>query len=262
MSGLAKLNKPSVYINNDKKEDTEKKKGGISKLKAGVAESRSKYDVGESELTSLIDDMILKEREREKQGRGVRKGKFNPSSVGETCDRLQYLIYHGMLPPENHRDARSIRVLSNGNSLEDRFFKYFTKLNIYREKEKRVEVEIPPMSGRIDYIIQIPNREHITLVELKTINDRGFASLNAPKPEHSTQLQCYLNMLGVPHGIVMYENKNSQAFKEFHIHKDEDLWNGIVERCDRIMQMTELPNIPKIGHSRFCGCRAYGKDSC
>ena len=255
--GLAKLNKPSIYIES---EGEEVKSSGLSKLKNSIANDRAKADIGENELTKIIDEMIVHEEENEIAKRGARGGRFNPSSLGETCDRLLYLSYNGLLLPENNRDAANLRRLGNGHSLEARFFGYLLKLNIYRQQEKRVEIYKPPMSGRIDFIIQLPDREHLTLLELKTINDKGFLGLKAPKPEHTVQLQCYLNMTETPHGIVLYENKNTQVFKEFHVDRDIKKWKEIVDRCERIQRMKEVPNVPKTGHSRYCGCRAWKKE--
>ena len=259
MSGLSKLNKPSKYIENPNDNiDENKPKSGLGKIKE-VSNNQSKYGVGQTELIKIIDAMIVREEEISISNRSPRSGRFNPSSLGETCDRLLYLSYNGMLLPENNRDAANLRRLSNGHSLEARFFGYFLKLNIYRQQEKRIEIFEPPMSGRVDFIVQLPDREYQSIIELKTINDKGFSNLKAPKPEHGIQLQCYLNMMNMPHGIVLYENKNTQDFKEFHVLQDNDIWQKIVERCERIQNMQDIPDVPKTGHSRFCGCRAYGK---
>ena len=254
MGGITSLKNPSKFIINAEEEQQERH--GISKLNNNV-KNRPKSGIGKYELSRIIDEMIVEHAAKEALERGVRSGRFYPSSLGSECDRFLYLSYNGMLPPENIRDGANLRRLDNGHYLEDRFFKYFLKLNVYKEREKRIFCEEPPISGRIDFIIQLPEYNHRTLIELKTINDKGFSNLSGPKPEHNVQLQIYLNVLNMPHGIIMYENKNTQDFKEFHLFKDDELWKEIKKRCKRVQLMQEIPNAPTTGHSRYCGCRAY-----
>jgi len=81
--------------------------------------------------------------------------------------------------------------------------------------EQPVKHSNPPISGRLDYLI----RHEIygqSIVELKSINDRGFKYLTTdPKNDHFLQLQIYLNLMGIDHGVVLYENKNDQQMKAF-----------------------------------------------
>ena len=259
MSGISSLNKPSDFFIpavENQKDEKNKPLSGIHKLNNNV-KNRPKSGVGQYELSKMLDEMIVQEAAKESIERGVRTGQFYPSSLGSECDRFLYLSYNGLLPLENIRDAANLRRLSNGHSLEDRFFKYFLKLNIYREREKRIASIEPPIRGRIDFIVQLPQYPHKTLIELKTINDRGFTSLSGPKPEHKVQLQLYLNILDMPHGIIIYENKDNQQFKEFHMWKDIELWENIKNRCSKIQNMISVPESPKTNHSRYCGCRAY-----
>ena len=78
-------------------------------------------------------------------------------------------------------------------------------------------------------------------------------SLTEPKPEHTIQLQIYLNLSKYEYGIVLYENKNNQQIKAFGMKKDPEKWNTIANKCLLIMNLTKQPTECS-GH-RYCPCR-------
>ena len=260
--GFARLRSPSQFANEIVSgDDSINNSNGMHKLNKMLSDYH-KIDNDDCELILMIDDVVIDEANKEMIERGIRPGKFHPSNMGNNCDRLLYLNYHGMIPIDLYKpsDAQGIRRMDNGHYLENRYWKYFLKLNILIARETRVEIKHPPMSGRIDFTIQLPDRNNLTLLELKSINSRGFGQLTEnARADHIAQLQCYLNMSDNEHGIILYENKDNQKIKEFHIYKDEDFWNeDVVERCNNIMNMNKIPNIPR-NHSVYCGCIGYDK---
>ena len=177
---------------------------------------------------------------------------FYPSLLGNTCDRYLYIAYNGMAP-EQDITAQTQRIFDNGGYLEDRMDKYFTDLEIVIDRERVVKLDTPPISGRVDFIIE-HGQHGETALELKSINARGFGALNkGPKAEHEIQLQIYLNLLPMEYGIVLYENKNDQKLKSFLIQKDISVWQGLLDRCYRIMQMTSAPK--ECTGNRWCRCK-------
>ena len=144
---------------------------------------------------------------------------FYPSQLGNTCNRFLYLAYNGLLIPAP-LPAQTQRIFDTGNSLEERMERYFTDMGILEDREKVVTCELPPISGRADFLIR--HKENGTIIiELKSINSNNFSHLKtAPKPEHSLQLQIYLNCLDIEHGVVLYENKNDQQLKAFRLEKN------------------------------------------
>jgi hypothetical protein len=52
---------------------------------------------------------------------------------------------------------------------------------------------------------------------------------------------------------VLYENKNTQNWKCFKLQKDEQLWAEVLDRCNRIIAMSEPPE--KCGGNKWCSCR-------
>ena len=168
------------------------------------------------------------------------KGKFYPSLFGNPCDRYLYMAYNGLLDWDEI-DGRIKRIFDHGGTFEDRMKKYLKKADIYIDDEVSVKNEDPPISGRIDFIIKHDKHEE-ALLELKTIKDEDFKDLKeAPKHEHTIQLQIYLNLTDREYGVVMYENKNDQKLKAFKVDVDKQVWTDILDRCKSIMNMSEAP---------------------
>lgn len=184
---------------------------------------------------------------------------FYPSSLGNKCDRALWFDYWGKLPngdsiPSGGVSADLAKIFSTGNSFEDRFIKYLKKAELYVADEVSFRSVAPiPISGRIDFVIRFKDEDWV--VELKTINDRGFDRLNKPKPEHIVQVQSYLNCSEFEQGFIVYENKDNQKWKEFKIEQDREMWAEIVARCQVIMNTPELPDYWKCTGPPWCICK-------
>lgn len=179
--------------------------------------------------------------------------KFYPSALGNPCDRYLYLAYNGFIK-ERPLDAKLQRIFDNGSYLEDRMDKYFTDLGILMEREKSVKLAYPVISGRVDFILKHEVYSTIAL-ELKSINSRGFNILKkGPKPDHEIQLQLYLNLLPLDHGVILYENKNDQQLKAFELERDPIKYREVTDRCLRIMKMITVPEI--CGGNKWCQCKS------
>ena len=180
------------------------------------------------------------------------KGVFYPSTLCSPCERLVYLAYNGLIPPKpippNVR-----RIFDCGDFLGNRFHKYFQDLGILISAEQPVKHSNPSISGRLDYLI----RHEIygqSIVELKSINDKGFKYLTTdPKSDHFLQLQIYLNLTGIEHGSVLYENKNDQQMKAFEVFKNSLVWDALLDKCFRVMSMVDTPKV--CTGEKYCRCR-------
>lgn len=194
-------------------------------------------------LTSLIQEGL------ERKNSPPRAGVFYPSTLGNNCDRYMYMAYNGMLLG-NDIPPRIQRIFDVGGAFEERFEKYLNNVKLLVDRELSIKTENPPISGRIDFIV-FPDDP--VPVELKTIKQEEYKKLRGPKPEHLLQLQLYLNMGNYKHGYVLYENKNTQDWKCFKLERDEILWDSVVERCVRVMEMNEVPE--KCTGNRWCDCK-------
>ena len=184
----------------------------------------------------------------------AKSGVFYPSMLGNPCDRHLYFAYNGELPDQKI-EAKTVRIFDAGSALEVRMKRYFERTGIFLAAEQSVKLDIPPISGRYDFLLKHEEYGRVIL-ELKSINQAGFDDLiEAPKSDHLIQLQIYLNLAGMEHGIVLYENKNDQKLKAFKVIQDVPLWESVIERCLRIQAMlpTDVPSI--CTGEFFCSCR-------
>lgn len=224
---------------------------------AAVASTRK--DPAVHWLLKSLDETLEEVNESSKASSGV----FHPSALGNPCDRGLYLHFHGLLV--DHIDAHVRRIFDNGNYLGYRYEAYFKKMGVLVASEVPVNSIEPPIRGRLDFHIQVPGAPRF-VVELKSINDRGFQSViknNDAKSDHKIQLQVYLNLFDSPGGGVLYENKNTQDVALFVVQRDTKVWQEIVDRCFRVANLSTLPllnSVENIHDKKYCGCLQVADD--
>jgi len=222
---------------------------GINQIKPIKKEKKSRKTVNKVPADTWLEDMI--DGSLEGVMTAPKAGVFYPSSLGNPCDRYLWLCYNGLMIDQS-LPANLERIFQNGGSLEDRVDRWLSNLNILVDREISVKQDIPPISGRIDFIINHATYNHMP-VELKSINTNGFSKLRSPKPEHMVQIQMYLNMGGYDMGTVLYENKNDQKIKSFLVERDTKAWDEILARCFSIQEMLARPD--KCTGAPWCACR-------
>jgi hypothetical protein len=222
---------------------------GIKQLGKASLDPRGKQDRW---LLKAIDTYLTKKQSPPRQG------VFFPSLVSNPCDRYVFMAYNGLLESSTI-DGNLSRIFDNGSSLEDRVNKYFSNMGILEGREVSLKSTLPPISGRMDFLIKHEKYGKVP-VELKSINTRGFENLRQAKPEHILQLHTYMNLWNdnrqltpVTHGIVLYENKNDQKLKAFLQELDDKIWNNIVTRLLKIMDMQTIPE--KCTGDKWCKCK-------
>ena len=201
-------------------------------------------------LTDILDEYLAGTMS------APRKGVFYPSSLVNPCYRYLWLAYHGKLV-DTPLPAITQRIFQCGSSLEDRVAKWFDGLGILRGQEVPLKTDIPPISGRIDFIIN-HYEFGVMPVELKSINKSNFGKLKTAKPEHEMQLQMYLNMGNYDKGTVLYECKDDQKLKSFIIERDVIEWDNILKRCFNIQEMLVRPE--KCTGASWCACKNIGEE--
>ena len=229
---------------------------GVKQIGRGttVPKTRKRRTTKPQQVAVNQDEWLVKtlEDKLKKQPYPSRGGKFYPSILSSPCDRYVYLAFNGLMPGSPIA-ANVRRIFDCGDYLGYRYSKYFKDMNLWIDEEKSVSLADPPIAGRYDFIIHHEVYGQ-TVVELKSINDKGFKALiTDPKPDHFLQLQIYLNLLQLEHGIVLYENKNDQQVKCFEVRRSKEVWEQILEKCDRIRRMVNLPSI--CTGEKYCRCK-------
>jgi len=97
----------------------------------------------------------------------------------------------------------------------------------------------------------------LILVDFKSMNSYSFGRLRRPKPNHLTQMQIYLYLAGLKVGKFIYENKDTQAVKEFIVLRDDAAIAVKVEEAKRLKFLVE--NVNSQG-KRVLPARAHSAD--
>jgi hypothetical protein len=140
--------------------------------------------------------------------------------------------------------------------------KYLMKMGILKAREVPVSFTDGAfrITGRIDFLVNHINLG-LTILELKTINSKGFKALKGnPKEEHIFQVQMYLETRNLDVGLIAYENKDDQDVQTFRVKRDKEYWQTQVERGHNIISMDTPPEKCTSKYPRYCDCQRVNWD--
>jgi hypothetical protein len=151
---------------------------------------------------------------------------FHPSSLHKSAREL----YDHYLYGDAGQGFASIilRVFDNGHAVHRRLLGYLDGIGVLKESEAPVQNEEYEIVGHADGIIVMEGQEGV--LEIKSMNSRGFYSAHEPKPEHLVQVNIYMFCLGIPRGCLLYECKDNQKLKEFYVKNDPVILNPVLEK--------------------------------
>jgi CRISPR/Cas system-associated exonuclease Cas4 (RecB family) len=143
----------------------------------------------------------------------IKKKSFSPSSLGYgsgKCPRRWVMAFQGAEFAEEH-DSRSVDNMTTGTDAHTRIQKNFQNANDFTlDIEWDLWVDVPPLHGYVDMIIRDFEGFDI-VVEIKTTRTEAFTSRkfkNAGPSYQVLQLLLYMYFLDIPHGLLLYEDKN------------------------------------------------------
>lgn len=145
----------------------------------------------------------------------IRAGTISASSLG-TCGRQQQFSYLGM--PKMWESQTSASKMANGSMVHLRW--QMAGLT----EGWLAEAEVPVFSGELGLTGTMDGIAYEgSVVEIKSINARGFSSICAfgPKHEHLFQMASYLLATERDKGSFIYENKDTQEYREIVVHRDD-----------------------------------------
>ena len=205
-------------------------------------------------LKSYTDDFLIKSRTPR-----IDPGWFHPSSLSHPCDRKLAFEFLGIPRTELGTTAQLMRIFQNGDMVHRRWQAYFRVMGILVKREAKFEVGSPPIRGSADAIIRHPVTDEKSIVEIKSINEKGFLKLTAPWPSHFNQLNIYMGGHGIFNGLVLYENKNDQSVKVYPVKHDATKWEQIQFRLLKIVRLLQKEEMPKpYIHDGCIKCPFYG----
>lgn len=200
------------------------------------------------------------------QEREGSSGSFSPSMLGG-CLRNAYYKYKGV-SGTRQRDPISIATLEDGRARHERWAKTLADAGILKESEKELWIPEWHIHGFCDGILSISGKDWV--YELKGVRSEYFRQISkgkSPREEDALQLHVYMKALGIPRGIVIYENKNDQReIREFVYHKPNPIVSIALENRMEVLlkaiENDEPPDkpegcVPKSTMKQWCDRASY-----
>lgn len=179
------------------------------------------------ELGKAIDHFLNNKQERTSKERDY----FYMSEVGNSKKELYEKLKN--LKKSEKFDAKTYRILENGNCVHERFMKWFAEMGILVGAE--IEVNNDLVHGRCDALISDGEQNYV--VEIKSCSQWTFQKLVKPSSSHYLQLQFYLYYININKGILLYECKDNQSIKTFYVESDRLLVEKYIEELKKLKEM-------------------------
>lgn len=155
--------------------------------------------------------LINKSLETKTKGIKQKRSWFYISEAGKT----PFQIFKSMTG-YNYISPRMKRIFHNGNHVHKRIIRYLVNQNVVTGIEVKINTRL--LRGRADAIIFSDGK--IAVLEVKSIKKEHFEKLREYCDRKVfLQIQLYLHFLKIDDGIILFECKDDQRLKEFHIKR-------------------------------------------
>ena len=157
-------------------------------------------------LVKKLDQYLISSRQDDPD----RRHDVNSPSQATAC--LRAMHYARIGAPKALLQPRVLRIFDNGSGVHWRLQNYLERAGLLLMREAPVFDEVFNIQGHTDGILEESPNE-ISILEIKSINSRGFAELKAPKSEHTVQAQSYLYCVEEHRKYLRKHYKTPRALK-------------------------------------------------
>ena len=177
---------------------------------------------------------------KEAGGGRRRKSMFRASSSG-TCARRQIFQVVTMPGRREDLDPRVANIFLTGDFTHLKW--QMAGLTQGWLVDAEVAMDRPELNfgGTLDGILDDGSG-----FECKSINTRGFASVNryGVDPKHLRQVHSYMLLAGIKTFSVVYEDKNTQEWREFRVHQNPEIAAVVQEELDTLNESLSSKTLP------------------
>lgn len=153
----------------------------------------------------------------------VRTNSFSASGAGQCLRRRQlaYLGYKQEKPTE-----KGMGIFVNGDFVHLKHQIAGIQMGYFSGAEVSVVEPEYNLTGTMDAVT-----DDDEVGEIKSINENGFREINSfgAKHAHIEQVHSYMLCSGKESARILYENKNTQELKEFHIKRNAATMQTIID---------------------------------
>jgi hypothetical protein len=160
------------------------------------------------------------------------------SMLGGTIENIvQY--FTGLIPPNADEQYD---ILEQGTAMHRSIQEELATEGMLIQAEAFVQDVKNDITGHVDAIIRDgEGGGGRRALEIKTINAKGFAKLNAPKKEHFSQLNFYLHQLKLREGTFLYINReNPSQVKTFEITYSKSKWIKDIQKLQKARHVAKV----------------------
>lgn len=200
----------------------------------------------EAERDALVQIMTRPKR--------IRTGTWSASASG-TCGRARQFAFLGM--PQKRIEERTRNIFANGDYVHLRHQAVGLVAGYVLDTEVSVAVADLSLTGTMDGLLA-----NGAIAEFKSINSYGFGQVMSfgAKDEHVMQIHGYMLATGIDEAHAVYENKDTNALKEFVVRRDEKKIAAVVADLKDLNEATAekrlLPMLPECrnfkGRYNYC----------
>ena len=174
-----------------------------------------------------------------------RRGYLGMSSIGDPCERKLWLDLNGQ--PREPFSGQLCRILQNGHDREKRIIE---ELKIPGHEVDGTQMEFSEFElfkGHCDGIISgLTKTTGPHVLEIKTANAASFkkmktCGIKTASPKYWAQIQCYMGYAGLKRGQFIVENKNNQELYPETVEFEEETFNALRAKAERIIKAQEAP---------------------
>jgi len=189
------------------------------------------------DFNKMVDNYVRREQRQKTIGR------YYPSEIG-ICMRKLWYSYR--FPGETQPDL--LKIFEVGNIMHDFVVRVLQSRKtpdielVKSEFPLRFDGEDFIVSGRVDNLILIKSSGQEVLVEVKSVADVSYVSEAAH--HNKMQLQLYMFITGIKHGILLYLDKKNLQSKVFTVEYDEEETKRIIARFGELHGYLKIGKLP------------------
>lgn len=175
----------------------------------------------------------------------IRSGSFSASSQG-SCPRQQVFSYVGA-PQHNTTSSDQIMIFQDGHFRHLKWQALHFQAGIISKAEVPIDLPEFKLKGTIDAIGSAEGWGRYG-VEYKGANDRNYRWVleNGVMEKHMLQVHAYMLGSGLDLWSVIYENKNTQEWKEFTIRKSEEWMDRLMQEIQGLNFAIDSKTLPSV----------------
>lgn len=201
------------------------------------------YESGQSYTADAVDrvfEVIRKDALDNSRTSG--KGRIRPSLIGDDCHRkhiLSFLDIEKLEPSDAGRD-----VMTAGTWGHYRWQLAGLSAGWMKDIEVQVSHEPWRVAGAVDGILSDGSG-----FELKTVNSMKFGKIlksDLPLWPHLMQTHAYMEALGIDTFSIVYENRDTAAWKEFRVKQMDEVKFALDMLMNRLLKSIENEELPPV----------------